>query len=321
MGWRRLTMCLLWGALLCGEVAQAKECVVLVTASSGRQFWRVVESGARSAANEAGVELLFREPKDELAIVEQVAILGDTLRRKCRGLLLVPQTPSISSAVQPWRDAGIPIVQLDRDIDIGPVYAKIMSDNYATGVMAGQAMLSALPEHSRIAVLRMSAEVLSTTQREQGFIDVVSRGKMTLVPAPYLGTSMAEIRHAAGPYLEKNAGWVQGLFTPNERTTMGVQAELRRLHLKQMPLHIGVDYNHYLLNAMQEGRLQGMVVQQPWQMGYQGVKWILAAKQGGPAMKGVQILPTLLLTPETLSAAPVQQVLKTYGEFDHAPVF
>lgn len=326
---RRLAICLLGllffgqpllGLPLLGQAVQARECIVLVTASAGRQFWRVVESGARTAASEAGIELLFREPKEELAFVEQTAILEETLRRHCLGLLLVPQSGIMRSAVQAWRDAGIPIVQLDRDVDIGPVYAKIMSDNYATGAMAGKAMLDLLPPHSRIAVLRMSPQVVSTTQREQGFIDVVS-SRMTMVPAPFLGTSMAEIRHAAGPYLEKNSGWIQGLFTPNERTTMGVQAELRRLHLSQLPVHIGVDYNHYLLNAMQEGRMQGMVIQQPWQMGYQGVRWILAARHKDPPPKGVQYLPIMLLNRASLATIEMQTVLKTYGGVDKQPIF
>lgn len=91
---------------------------------------------------------------------------------------------------------------------------------------------------------------------------------------------MAEIRLNADRYLKQYLEEMNGLFTPNEMTTLGVMAELR---LKAKPgkiMHIGFDIDRYLLQGLSSGEIAGLVLQQPREMGYMGVKLAVDALNG-----------------------------------------
>ena len=100
---------------------------------------------------------------------------------------------------------------------------------------------------------------------------------------------------------------LQGIFTPNESSTLGTLLALDDLHFSGKIKFVGFDSSAALLDALRAKKLNGIVVQNPFKMGELGVKTIVAALQNKSYENRVDTGETLI-TPENLDA-PESQTL------------
>lgn len=255
----------LWAA---ASLAQPP-CVGVITAGGGQSYWQQVEQGARQAATELDIRLYARGPADEINVQAQEALIEWIVELGCRGLVLAPNSTDHLPTIERLRAQGIPTVFVDRDIG-GARVSVIQTDNDRAGQMAGERMIAALGGRGTVAVFRMDPSVRTTTQREDAFIRTVRAAGLDVVVDEYLGTRVGAVREKAYQLLSAYPR-VDGVFTPNESTSLGTLAALNQRTSAHEPVHIGFDASPMLTNAMEAGQLYGLVVQSPYQMGYQGV--------------------------------------------------
>lgn len=62
------------------------------------------------------------------------------------------------------------------------------------------------------------------------------------------------------------------------------------------------------IEALEKGEIHGLVVQQPYLMGYRGVEYLLAAREGKEVPKDV-FVPITVVTKENMNEVEVQKVL------------
>ena len=72
--------------------------------------------------------------------------------------------------------------------------------------------------------------------------------------------------------------------------------------------HVGFDASAPLVAALKAGAVQGLVVQDPFQMGYLGVKHCADAIAGRPVAKQVDT-PVQVVTPENLGEPAIKDLL------------
>jgi ribose transport system substrate-binding protein len=73
---------------------------------------------------------------------------------------------------------------------------------------------------------------------------------------------------------------VQGVFAPNESSTFGMLLALDKAGLTGKIKFIGFDASEKLLAALKADKISGLVIQNPFQMGYLGVKTMAEHLQG-----------------------------------------
>lgn len=252
--------------------AHARDCIEVVTAGGGHAFWDAVGVGAHKAGQELGVDIYFRGSAKESDTHAQWLILDKIHELKCKALVMAPNAPERDADVEALRTEGIPTVYIDRDTAGSMADAVIATNNYRAGQLAAAEMAKALHGHGRVVVLRMSQDVVSTSERERGFLDGAAQAGLTVVDASYVGTTIGETRIRAQEVLQPLRRGFDGLFTPNESTTLGAMLTLQRMGLSGQVIHIGFDAGKQLAEALRAGNLYGLVAQQPFQMGYQGVR-------------------------------------------------
>src|SRR5206468_2779406 len=103
----------------------------------------------------------------------------------------------------------------------------------------------------------------------------------------YAGPTRDTALTAAQNLLNRYGKDVQGVFTPNESSTAGMILALKDAGLSGSVKHVGFDASPPLIEALRAGTVQGLVVQDPFQMGYLGVKNAVAAAQKQPVAKKV----------------------------------
>ncbi|HEY5957968.1 MAG TPA: substrate-binding domain-containing protein, partial [Polyangiaceae bacterium] len=82
--------------------------------------------------------------------------------------------------------------------------------------------------------------------------------------------------------LNASKGGVQAVFAPNESSTFGMLLALEKAGLTGKLKFIGFDASEKLIEALRTDKLQGLIVQNPFQMGYLGVSVLVQHLRGKP---------------------------------------
>lgn len=272
----QLAMLLFMGLFgcLCGQTLAAQPCIGLVTGSNDK-FWDQMYSGSKAAGEQYGYDIYYRGPSKEDGYEAQGAILEQFMQQHCVGLLLAPNHPDRQRQVERIQAKGIVTVFLDRGLEEETSVPLVATDNYAAGRFAAKQMLRLLPEgKTNIALFRLQKDVLTTTKREQGFIDEATKNGLQIVLDLYAGTFLGDVKSLILNALKQSKTPIHGIFTPNETTTTGAVGAVVFLKLTESPIMVGFDSNDVIEEAIKDGLLAGTVLQKPVDMGYMGVKLI-----------------------------------------------
>jgi ribose transport system substrate-binding protein len=75
---------------------------------------------------------------------------------------------------------------------------------------------------------------------------------------------------------------LDGVFCPNESTTFGMLRALEDAKRTKQVRFVGFDASAKLVAALDQGDIQGLVVQDPFAMGERGVRAVVAKLDGAP---------------------------------------
>jgi ribose transport system substrate-binding protein len=101
---------------------------------------------------------------------------------------------------------------------------------------------------------------------------------------------------------------VEGIFCPNESTTAGMLSALQDIGKAGKIMFVGFDTSQIFIDAMRAKQLHGIVVQNPFNMGYLGVRTMFESLQGKPVEKRIDTSVTMI-TLDNLDAAETQALL------------
>lgn len=265
------------GLLLAPVLAHAASCIGFIPSGGGSSFWRAVHSGATDAGRALGYEIYFRGPQAEDQADVQGIVLDMVRQRGCKAVVIAPGSLEVTPAVDKLRRSGIPMIYVDRNMGAQAAAGMVGTDNYKAGQLAGEAMAKSLHGEGAVLLFRMKRGWQTTDQRESGFADAARRGGLTVIDAGYLGAVYGEAFVLGSAALHRHAGRFQGVFAPNEVTSMGVLAALREQGLAGQVNYVAVDVTDQLLDGVRSGAVTGLIAQAPHAIGYHAVRMAVAA--------------------------------------------
>jgi ribose transport system substrate-binding protein len=308
----------------CGSKSDVKYKIAVIPKGLTHQHWESVHRGAERAAADLKalgipVEIIWDGPRKESDSQEQIAIIDRLPNRGVHGMVLAPQDKkSMVDPVARTVDQKIPVVIIDSGLDEEEtrknpdLFIKyVATDNYNGGKMAGAKLLEILTKEGKndmkVALFRYQPGSESTEQREKGFLDAIRAAKdkgakVTVVSdEKYAGATVDTALKEAGPWVRqlKKAG-VQGVFAVNESATHGLLMALRTEAMvgstaekegEAMRL-VGFDSSETLIRAVHDGDVQGLVVQDPYAMGYLAVWTLVRHLEGDDVSAGGKYLGT-----------------------------
>jgi ribose transport system substrate-binding protein len=288
--------------------------IAVIPKGTTHVFWKSVHAGALKAAKElGGVEIQWKGALLENDREGQINVVQDFIAAGVDGIVLAPLdstalVPSVASA----KAAGIPTVIFDSGLaDESVIVSYVATDNYRGGAMAAREIGKRLAGKGNVILLRYNVGSESTEQREQGFLDTVKREFPELVilsDDQYSGTTPLEAQNKGLQLLNQFGDRVNGMFAVCEPDTMGVLGALEQEGLAGKVVFIGFDPGPVLVPAMAEGKIHGLVLQDPVAMGYQSVKVLVAHLKGQPVEKRIPTGETMA-TPENMSSAEIKKLL------------
>jgi len=298
------------------ESKAAKYTVAVIPKGTTHEFWKSVHAGAVKASRETGAEVIWKGPLKEDDREAQIAVVENFVTRGVSGIVLAPLDdkalrPAVSNAVR----SDIPVVIIDSDLQGDEHVSFVATDNYKGGQMAGREMARLLNGKGRVVVLRYQEGSASTTNREKGFLDEIARHPgIRVVSANQYGGATTESAYRASENLLaplKKGGRLDldGIFCPNESTTFGMLRALQDSKLAGTVRFIGFDSSEKLVQALEAGQIDALVLQDPFKMGYLGVRTLVDHLNGKKVPRRVDTGVTLV-TRKNMSSPEIQQLLK-----------
>ncbi|GAB4108992.1 MAG: substrate-binding domain-containing protein [Acidobacteriota bacterium] len=298
-----------------GGSGSAKTSIAVIPKGTTHVFWRSVEAGARRAASELGVEIIWKGPLKENDRALQISVVEQFVTEGVSGIVLAPLDDN--ALLRPVRGAmakGIPVIIFDSNLNgkVGEDFVSfVATDNYAGGRMAGEEMARLLEGRGKVAMLRYMVGSASTTHREQGFLDALKEhpGIELILENQYGGATSGESIQKSEELLD-TLRQADGIFCPNESSTYGMLVTLRKHNLAGKVRFVGFDSSEELVRGLEEGQLQALVLQNPRHMGYMAVKTMVDHLNGRPVPERIDTGVTLV-TRENLDQPEIRQLVKT----------
>jgi ribose transport system substrate-binding protein len=291
--------------------------IAVVPQGTTHEFWKSIHAGAvkaarESTANGVKVDLIWKGPVREDDREQQVQVVEGFLTQGVSGIVLAPfDKNALVRPVEEAQRAGIPTVVIDSGLESPAPISFVASDNHHGGELAADEMGRLLAGKGKILVLRYQEGVFSTEQREKGFVDRIKAaypGIELVSSNQFAGATRDTAKSAMENLLNRFGSEIDGVFTPNESSTAGTLLALEDAGKAGKVRFIGFDTSEIFVQAMRDGKLHGIVVQNPFAMGELGVKALLDHLAGKTIEKRVDTGVTLI-TPATLDAPQSQQLL------------
>ena len=285
-------------ALACNGTAPARPgalSIAVIPKGTSHVFWQSIHAGAEKAAQELGVSVIWRGPLREDDRSAQVSEVEGFVTRGVSGIVLAPlDDAALAPPVADAKRAGIPVVVIDSGLKGSDYVSFVATDNRKGGRLAGERLAELLNGTGRIVLLRYAEGSESTQQREEGFLEAVAAHPgMRMVSANQYGGADVEGAYKKSEALlsgfKKTGGGldVDGIFAPNESTALAMLRVLQDNGWAGKVKFVGFDASDTLVKGLADGHIDGLVLQDPVNMGYLGVKTIVAHLKGSPVEKRI----------------------------------
>ena len=302
-------------ALGAPAMAQTKPVISVIVKDTTSPYWQAVLAGARKAGQELGANVVELGAQSETDAIGQIGLLEQAVAANPAAILIAPAQSAVLAKPIDEAAKKVKIIGLESGADTKSMTAIVGTDNANAGRIAAGALATAIKRsyadaEGDVVVITAIPGVASLDQRAKGFkdeiaanfraIDIASEKAGDGKPATATGLMKDAIANTAD---------LRGVFTPDPLSTEAVaQAVMEKKSGDKINV-IGVGADEKLVKLLQDGVIAGLVVEDPFRMGYDGVKTALAASKGEKVAANVDTGATLV-TKANLSSARSQELLK-----------
>jgi ribose transport system substrate-binding protein len=297
----------------CGPAKpQYKYRIAVIPKGTSHDFWKSIHAGALQAARErSGTQIIWEGPPKESMRYEQQQIIERFTSEGVGAIVLAPcDRKSLVPPVEGAIHKGIPVVIIDSGLELPDSIQQsdrylgyVATDNRQGGVEAAKRIIELLKgkEHPKVLMIRYQTGSESTEQREAGFRDTIRKVASIelILPEDEAGATVESAQQVAERILSDHKD-LDGIFVPNESSTTGVLRALEGLNRVGQVKLVGFDANPDLVSALKAGKLHGLVLQDPFDMGYRSVLRAVDYLEGKPPKERTLNTNLQVLTKENM---------------------
>ena len=221
-------------------------------------FFVSLKDGVVKEAKALGMDVKVVDAQNDTA--KQSNDVEDLIQQGVDVLLINPtDSAAISSAVQSANEIGIPVITLDRSADKGDVVTLVASDNSKGGEMAAEYIVDKLGKDAVVAELEGVPGASATRERGKGFHTIADTNLQVIAK------QSADFDRTKGLTVMENIiqanPTIKAVFAHNDEMALGAIEAINSSGRDIVV--IGFDGNEDALNAIQAGKLEATVAQQP----------------------------------------------------------
>lgn len=291
--------------------------IAVIPKGTSHVFWQSIHAGARRAASELNVDVVWRGPLREDERDSQISEVESAISRRVSGIVLAPlDEAALVAPVTSAMKNGIPVVIIDSGLKSEEYVSFVATDNEVGGRLGGEHLAKLLGGRGKVVLLRYAEGSDSTNRREDGFLSAMRANPgIELVSANQYGGADVEGAYkkseallsrykAADGSLE-----VDGIFCPNESTTFAMLRVLQDNGWAGKVHFVGFDASDNLVKGLRDGHIDGLILQDPMRMGYLGVKTVVNHLKGEKVERRIDT-GVRLVTREAMDQPEMKELLE-----------
>jgi len=264
--------------------------IAVIPKGTTHEFWKSINAGAVKAQRELAaqgipVTIIWKGPLKEDDREQQVQVVENFVGRRVSGIVLAPlDNKALVAPVETAVRGKIPVVIIDSGLASTVQSSFVATDNREGGRIAARNLGKILGGKGNVIMLRYAVGSNSTEEREAGFLEVMQAdfpAIKLLSTDQHAGATRDSAKRVAENLLSRYGTQVNGVFASNESSASGMLLALRDAGLAGGKVKfVAFDSGETLNAGLQAGDVQGFVVQNPLNMGYLGVKTVVAVLRG-----------------------------------------
>lgn len=294
-------------ALLISGCAEKEESgalrIAVIPKGLTHEFWKSIHAGAVKAERElnaSGVatEVIWQGPLKENDRAEQIEIIENFTVGSVDGMVVAPlDDNALARPIENAAQSGVPVVIIDSGLASNDYVSFVATDNFNGGYIGGLHLAELLGGEGDVLVLRYQVGSASTTKREDGFLAAIAEYPNIEVVSEnqYSGPTRETALQKAENLLQQFGDEVDGIFCPCEPVTVTMAQALREYGRGGGDVKVvGFDATEASAADLKNGDVQALIVQDPVNMGYLGVKTMVRSLQGETVEKRVDTGATII---------------------------
>jgi len=291
--------------------------LAVIPKGTTNEFWKAVNAGAFKARDELraqgiAVDIIWKGPLKEDDREQQIQVVENFIGRRVDGIVVAPLdsralVQPIHSAIQ----AKIPVVVMDSGLQSERQVSFVATDNFRGGEMAGERLAELLGGKGNVILLRYQVGSASTEEREAGFLAAIKKhpGLKVISSDQHAGPTRDTAYRASQNILNRFGNSVNGVFCPCELPTGAMAMALRDIGKGGGKVKmVGFDAGSKSIEDMKAGDVQGLVVQDPVDIGYTGVLTLVKHLRGEKIEKRIGTR-VALITRENMEQPAMRDLL------------
>lgn len=309
-------------AFLVGSTAaygqsEAKELsIAVVPKGTNKERWKAIHAGALKASEELSAEgvnvKILWKGDNAVERDKQIQVVDTFTGQRLSGILVASLDESqFVGNIRFDRESDLPMVYIDSGLDADRPISYVATDNFQGGSIAAERIGQLTEGVGNVILMRHRQGDSNSEAREAGFIEKIksSYPSIRLISIDqYSGDSMSQADEAAEYLLNRYGRRVNAVFTSSVTGTDSMLNALRNFNLAGQVYLVGYEASDASLDAIRTGEIQGLVLTNPYRMGYLGVSTLVDYIQGGnmPTMVDAGVT---LVTMANIESSEVQEVL------------
>ena len=261
-----------------GGKGEDKEKIALLMADLGNPFFHVLRDAVVEQGEALGYEVLVYDGQNDAS--KQPSQIEDALQKGIQAIIINPaDESSTANALKEAISKKIPVVTVDRAVEVDGVLSYLVTDNLKGGKLVGEWLQAKMPEGGK--VIHMEGVMGTAPQRERGggFLSVIdpsenADSKFEIIDTVVGEFSMAPAEAAMSDLLAKHSD-IDVVFAQNDTMAAGIVRAIETAgRTKDGIVVIGFDGAKEAYDLIDEGKMSATAVQDFKFIGSEAVKYV-----------------------------------------------
>ncbi len=250
-------------------------------------FWTLLIDGVQMAAAEYGMEAMVIAPESEEDYDKQNEMILWAIEQHPDAILLSPSSYTENTAyAKQIVAAGIHLVLIDSAMDENVAEIIVATDNIKLGMVEGSFMKQFVTDDSRIAIIGHVKNSSTAMEREIGVRKGLEEYEDRIVDVVFCDSDYDKAYDLMISLMERypDINLVAGL---NEYSAVGAARAIKDKHMDKQIKVVGIDSSLEEIQLLEEGIFEGIVIQNPFKMGYMGAEAAAKLLRGEAVLKDI----------------------------------
>ena len=259
--------------------------IPVIVKDTTSNYWQIVLAGARKAGKDLGVKVPELGAQSESDINGQITILENAVADKPAAIVISPT--QFAALGRPIDEAAksVKIIGIDSAADSKAFTSFLTTDNVQGGRAAADALADGIKAKTgkaegNVAIINSLPGVGSLDQRVQGFKEELKKYPGLKISQDKVADGQATTGLNITTDLITADPTLVGIFADNLIMGQGAGQAVAENKLGSKLALVAFDSDPKLVGYLQDGTIYALIVQDPYRMGYDGVKTALAASKG-----------------------------------------